>query len=347
MLNKIREEIEKNLKAYIHDLDNSLSLKKTTLLLSSNIRRFLANKGKRVRPVIFVLSYLGFSRKPAPKFYTSAASLEIMHNFMLIHDDIIDNSDLRRNRPSMHKMLDRYLAKYKNAKFSGKELAIAVGDILYAASINAFLAIEENPLRKEAALKKLTEAAVFTGLGESVELISTLKGIEKITKEEIFKIYDLKTAHYTFCLPLTLGAILAGAGQSERDKLQQYGLNLGRAYQIKDDILDLLGQKTAKLGSPLPGDLQETKNTFLLWLAYKRSGRQKSYIKKVLAKKNPAPAELTKLHKIILRTKAIECARREISSLVHKANEIHASLTGMRPRYKELLGSYSARLLKI
>ena len=207
MIARIKNRIEQELIFYIRNADKAYSLSKISPLLYGSIQNFLSRKGKRTRPILFVVSYLAFAKKPVSGLYRSAVSLELLHDFMLVHDDIIDKSATRRGEPSMHKMLNRHLANYKKIKFTGQDLTIVIGDVMYAMALEAFLSIKEDMLRKEAALKKLIQAAIYTGSGEFIELLFGAKNIDKITKEDIYKIYDLKTANYTFATPLCMGAI--------------------------------------------------------------------------------------------------------------------------------------------
>ena len=196
MLLKIRKRLDRELARFLRDLDKEYGVKKISPLLSAYIREFVQRKGKRIRPLLFVVAYLGFAKKEAPGLYTSALSLELLHDFMLVHDDIIDKSDIRRGKPSLHRMFNAYLSRYKNLKFSGQDLAIVAGDVMYAIAIHAFLAIKENMPRKEMALKKFIRAAIYTGSGEFIELLCGIKDIANTSRQDIYNIYDFKTANY-------------------------------------------------------------------------------------------------------------------------------------------------------
>ena len=346
MIDKIKNKLEKSLADYIDDLDNIYNLQAISPILSRNIKDFLSRKGKRLRPALFVMGYLAFAKKEARNLYKSALSIEFLHDFMLIHDDIIDKSDLRRGLPSMHRMLDAHLKGRANLKFGGSDLAIVVGDVIYAMAINTFLSIDEDPVRKEQALKKFTEAALYTGGGEFVELLLTLKDINKITKDDIYKIYDLKTANYTFSSPLSIGALLAGAPKIQCDRLFRYGTYLGRAFQIKDDILDMFGEEKKIGKSPLT-DLKEAKKTLLLWHAYHASSRRdRSTIKKTLASDSLTRKDLLKIRDIVSSAGSLDYAKKEITRFIREAGKISASLS-MRPQYKKMLDSYCNELVKI
>jgi len=179
MLLNIKNRVEKELRAYTRAIDRLYSLNKLSPILFKSIKEFILGGGKRVRPILFCIGYLGFSKKTPPGLYRSALSLELLHDFLLVHDDIIDKSSMRRGKPSMHTRLKRCLFGNKKAKFSGEDLAIVAGDVMYAMGLDAFLAVKEDPLRKEAALRKLIQAVLYTASGEFIELLMGIKPIEK------------------------------------------------------------------------------------------------------------------------------------------------------------------------
>ena len=343
---KIRKRIEKELKNYIRELDNSYSLSKISPVLYVNIKEFISRQGKRIRPILFVIGYLGYAKKAAAGLYRSAVSIELLHDFMLVHDDIIDKSDTRRGKPSMHAMLNKYLRSNKNAKFNGEDLTIVIGDVMFALAMHAFLAIHEDEKRKEKALKKLIEAAIYTGSGEFIELLYGLKKLEKITKEDIYRVYDYKTANYTFASPLSIGATLAGASHDQIDKLVKYGIYLGRAFQINDDILGMFGSEK-KTGKSNLTDLKEAKKTILIWYAYNNSSpKNRLMIKRLLSKKHVDKSDLLRMRWILSSSGTLDYASREINVLIKKAEFINKTLR-MKPLYLNLLNSLSKEILSL
>lgn len=343
---KIKNKIEQELKKFVAGLDRYYGLSKISPPLFHAIKEFSLREGKRVRPTLFILGYLGFTKKIAAGLYTSALSIELLHDFMLVHDDIIDKSDTRRGKPSLHKLFDRYLSGYKDNKFNGEDLAIVAGDVMYAMGLNAFLNIQENKERKEKALKQLIAAALYTGCGEFIELIYGLKKIDKITKNDIYKIYDYKTANYTFASPLAIGAILGGADKKQTDKLFKYGICLGRAFQIKDDILGMFGDEK-KIGKSTLTDLREAKKTIIIWSAYNFSDRKnRSAIKRILSKDKINLGDLSEMRKLIVASGALERAKKEVAMAMEKAQEFISS-SKMKPAYKAFLKEYSQKILSL
>jgi len=344
MFEEIKSKIEIELSGYIRSVDKAYSLKKISPVLFENIKEFISRRGKRARPILFTIGYLGFTDKPADGLYRSAVSIELLHDFMLVHDDIIDKSDTRRGLPSMHKMLNNYLARYKKLKFNGQDLTIVAGDVLFAIAMHSFLSIKEEPVRKEAALKKLIEAALYTGSGEFVELLEGAKNIASTRIEDIYKIYDLKTANYTFAAPLAIGATLAGANKAQTEKIFNYGIHLGRAFQIKDDIIGLFSEE-AQIGKSNLTDLQEAKKTILIWHAFFHSGRKnREAIKTIFSKDRVTRSDLLRIRSIVIEAGSLDFAKREIDKLRKRADYLIRS-SSMRKIYKDALVSYSSQIL--
>ncbi|MCX5699400.1 MAG: polyprenyl synthetase family protein [Candidatus Omnitrophica bacterium] len=344
MFVKIKNRIEKELRAYIGSINKLYSLNKLSPILFKNIREFICRDGKRVRPILFCIGYLGFSKKAPAGLYRSALSLELLHDFLLVHDDIIDKSDQRRGKPAMHALLRSSLGQNKKVKFNGEDLAIVAGDVIYAMALDAFLAVRENMRRKEKALKQLFLAALYTGSGEFIELLLGIKPIEKVRRQDIYKIYDYKTAHYTFASPLAMGATLAGAKPRQIKKLYSYGLLLGRAFQIKDDIIGTFGE-TEEIGKSNFTDIKEAKKTLLVWYAFNHTGKKdRLLIKRIMENKITKNTELIKMRSIITDTGALAYAQNQIKYLYTQAlNQIQG--LSMDQKYKQALDNFSKKIL--
>ena len=310
------------------------------------IEGYLRRKGKRIRPVLFVLGYLGFASKPAVNLYTSAVALELLHDFILIHDDIIDHALQRRGEPAMHVLLSRELKKAGIRRFTGADLALVTGDAIYTMAIDAFLSIQEHPVRKQRALEHLTKAALFTGCGELEELLYTVTPLERMSRNVIYRIYDRKTAHYSFAMPLAMGATLAGGPPHTVDRLFQFGICLGRAFQIKDDVLDFSPGPTRK-AKLLFGDIREGKRTLLLWFAYRQCSRvERRFLDQVYHQTRNTPADIRKAGAMIIRSGALVSACREIERLSREADRrLHA--LSIRREFRETLLTFKDHILSL
>jgi len=344
MFSQIKNRIEAELPRLLARLDRQYRLRQLSPLLFASIKDFLSRRGKRIRPILFLTAYQGVSNRHPRGLYTTALAIELLHDFMLVHDDIIDKSDTRRNEPSMHAVLNKHLAKYSRLKFNGQDLSIVVGDVMYAMAIDVFLAIDEDPQRKEEALKIFTRAAASTGAGEFIELLAGTKPLDAINKDDIYKIYDYKTARYTFCAPLSTGATLAGADRKNIAILNRLGIYLGRTFQIKDDILGMFGDEK-KIGKSTLSDLQEAKKTLLVWYAYNQgSRRDKKAIKNIFSQKKISHQTLTVMKTIVQKTGALDYAKKEAGGYLAKAKTA-LSLSCLKSHYKDFLMSYLTNLL--
>src|SRR5947199_553954 len=188
-----------------------------------------ASGGKRVRPALTLLATHAVGGEAArPNVIRMATVMEFLHTATLVHDDIIDNAETRRNRPSI------------NSRF-GNQTAVLMGDWLYMSAFETSL--QERSLTVldilTAVTRKMTE-------GELLQL--TLLGRADVTEEQYFDVLRRKTA-YLFAACCEIGAILGGCGDAERCALREYGMNLGIAFQLVDDLLDATSSEDI-LGKP-------------------------------------------------------------------------------------------------
>ncbi|MBA2379080.1 MAG: polyprenyl synthetase family protein [Blastocatellia bacterium] len=220
-----------------------------------------ASGGKRVRPALLILSsYAVGGRGDADPVIRLATVMEMLHTATLVHDDIIDNADLRRNRSSI------------NSRF-GNQTAVLMGDWLYMSAFETSL--RERSLAILDILTKLTRKMTE---GELIQL--TMLGNLSITRAEYFDILERKTA-YLFAGCSEIGAILAGAGRDEQTAMREYGMNLGIAFQLADDLLDITAEREA-LGKAAGADLLEGKVTLPLITLIERDPALKVVLEEVL-----------------------------------------------------------------
>jgi len=347
MFSQQKNRLERELKDFCGRIDKAYGLKRISPFLCRHLREYILRDGKRVRPLLFLTGYLGYSSKAPRGLYTSAIAIELLHDFMLIHDDIIDKSSTRRGLPSLHTVFDSRLAKAESdLKFNGSDMALVAGDVLYAMAIHAFLEVKADPRRKEAALRKFIEAALYTGCGEFIELINDTQRLATVTLKDIYRVYDYKTAHYTFACPLACGAILAGARPRQTKAIFDYGLLIGRAFQIKDDIIGIFGEEKDSGKSPLT-DLREGKKTVLIWHAYnKADDNNKQAIARLLSGKNADWPQLAKLRSLLDKYGSRDYAANQITGLLEKSlNRLNAA--GLKEKYRRKLETYSRQIAGI
>jgi geranylgeranyl diphosphate synthase type I len=199
-------------------------------------------------------------------------------------------------------------------------------------------------VRKQEALSILTETALFTGCGELDELLQTLRPLSEVDPKDIYRIYDWKTGHYSFTSPLTMGATLAGASRKDIRLFRQVGQDLGRAFQIRDDLLDLYGDGD-RFGKPGLLDLQEGKKTLPVWYAYHNCpAKHKARMRVVLEQPGASKKQIREIAGIIDSSGAADYAEGEMEQLVKKSVE-RLRKTAMRPTYRDFLIDYVSKML--
>lgn len=208
-------------------------------LVSSMGQYLREGGGKRVRPALLLLSAKLVAGRATDSAIRMAAVMEMLHTATLVHDDIIDDAKVRRGRPSA------------NAKW-GNDVTVLMGDWLYMTAFDMTLRERNFDI-----LDLLTNMTRLMTEGEIIQL--GLKGNSRITEEEHLDIVRRKTA-YMFSASAEVGAIVAGATPEQRRALRDYGLLLGMAFQLVDDILDFVSTEE-KLGKPIANDLREGKLT--------------------------------------------------------------------------------------
>jgi geranylgeranyl diphosphate synthase type I len=338
MLRKFKKDINNELKTLVRQSKPFLVPAVKYDLLYKGIKDFLLRDGKRIRPSFFILSYMGYSKKKLSsykKLVKCALSLELLHDFLLVHDDVIDNSELRRGKPTLQKIFNKNLKASPDAKI-GSDISIMAGDVIFAMAVESFLSFDVTSLRAKKALSKLIKAAAETGIGEYIDTVNNIKKIEQVSERDIFLTYMLKTAKYTFETPLLMGATLAGAENAELKKLSKLGIALGRAFQIHDDLLDVFSS-TEQIGKPVLSDLNESKKTLLVLRAFQAlRGKQKKSLKKILSKKKKTYGDLLRFRKLIKISGANKYCADKTLSLLDEARSICDGLR-MKAKFKNEL----------
>ena len=338
MIDQIRQRIEKSLEDFLNRIKKEYNLHLVNPILYESIREFSLRGGKRIRPLLLILSYRGYypKHKRIPRsVYNASTCIELLHNFMLIHDDIIDRSNLRRGKPTLHKLLAKAVKTHDQEKL-GSDLGIVAGDIVYALAIDAFLSIQEAPERKERALKYFIRTAAFTAMGEFIDSIHGVEKISRVKETDVFLNYTLKTARYTFDCPLVTGAILAGADNREIKKLSKLGILVGQAFQIQDDIIGIFDTQK-NIGKSILSDLAESKKTLLVCHAFEHLSKAKR--KNFLAhfnKTRKTYQDLVAIRKIFIQTGSLQYCLEQLTKRTKETYAILNHLT-MHTKYKQII----------
>lgn len=240
----------------------SLDLKGEPGELYDPIEYLIAIGGKRVRPKLAVLTFNLFSDKIDYSIIYPAMGLEIFHGFTLIHDDIMDNADLRRNRATIHKKWNT-------------NIAILSGDVMCIKSYQ-YMSFAPAPVLKNV-LDLFSQTAAKVCEGQQYDM--NFESMPFITMDDYIQMIGLKTA-VLIAASAKIGAMIGGATPKSAECIYNYGYNLGLAFQIKDDYFDSFGDSNV-FGKKIGGDILCGKKTWLLVESFKRADattRQELYI---------------------------------------------------------------------
>ena len=228
----------------INDALKNFSLKTDPQELYAPIGYTLNLGGKRIRPALLLLSNDLFDGKEDIAI-NSALAIEIFHNFTLVHDDIMDKAPLRRGKPTVYKKWN-------------ENIAILSGDVMLIQSLQ--LLCKDNTTQLAEILTLFNNTAVQVCEGQQYDM--NFENLSDVTIDDYLKMIELKTAVLLGC-SLKIGALIAGAKKEATNHIYEFGKNLGVAFQLMDDILDLYGNPE-KFGKRIGGDIISNKKTYLL-----------------------------------------------------------------------------------
>jgi geranylgeranyl diphosphate synthase type II len=200
--------------------------------------------GKRIRPALTLMACNMFSDDVQPAI-NPALGLEIFHNFTLLHDDIMDHAEVRRGRKTVHK-------KWND------NTAILSGDVMQISAYQFIAKAPENQLKRTMDLFSNTAAEICEGQQYDVDF----ENRDDVKAHEYLEMIRLKTAVLLGCA-LQIGAWIGGAGEEDAQELYEFGINIGLAFQLKDDLLDVYGDE-ASFGKKIGGDILANKKTYML-----------------------------------------------------------------------------------
>lgn len=238
----------------VNDYLEQLPYERKPQSLYDPIRYVLSIGGKRIRPVLMLMAYNLFNDQPE-KILMPACGLETYHNYTLLHDDLMDNADLRRGHETVHK---RWNAN----------TAILSGDSML---VLAYQRMAQVPKEKLAAvLDCFTETALEIGEGQEYDMAFETRN--DVREEEYIEMIRLKTSVLLACA-MKIGAILADAPEQDIENLYKFGEQLGLAFQLQDDLLDVYGNPKV-FGKAVGGDIVSNKKTYMLINAYNRANEK-------------------------------------------------------------------------
>ena len=242
---KSAKQIQESFESYLQGLDYSRRPDE----LYAPIRYVLSLGGKRIRPTFLIMAYNMYANDIESVFST-AAGMEIFHNFTLLHDDLMDRADMRRGKPTVHK-------KWND------NTAILSGDGMLVLAYRYLAEASATDLKKVLALANET----FTGIMEGQQYDMEFETRDDVREEEYIEMIRLKTS-VLLAACVQMGAMLGGASQADQRLLYEFGEKIGLAFQLQDDLLDVYGDP-AVFGKKIGGDILCNKKTYLYINTYR------------------------------------------------------------------------------
>jgi geranylgeranyl diphosphate synthase type I len=290
------EEINRELKRVLPE--------KEPKMLYRAVRHLPLAGGKRLRPLLVILSAesLGGSSRDAIPF---GLAVEMVHNFTLVHDDIMDRSLLRRKLETVH------------VKF-GEATAIVAGDVLFA---KAFEVLHELKVKPEI-FKRLNYLLIKSveEICDGQQLDMEFERRKRVSEREYLSMIEKKTASLFLCAT-TGGAILAGGNEREIDALARYGRFFGLAFQIWDDCLDLYGEEE-EIGKEIGNDIRNGKKTLILAHALSNAGESdREFLLSTLGNKDARSTTIKKVVEILTNTGSLDYAMERARDYARRAKE--------------------------
>ena len=248
----------------VNDYLDNLPYDRKPVSLYEPIRYVLSMGGKRIRPVLMLMAYNIYREHPED-ILMPACALETYHNYTLLHDDLMDNADLRRGKPTVHRKWDA-------------NTAILSGDSMLVLAYQRMAQCD--PAKMPEVLRLFTETALEIGEGQQYDM--DFEHRNDVTEDEYIEMIRLKTSVLLACA-LKIGGILGGASAEDADNLYRFGEQIGLAFQLQDDYLDVYGD-TRLFGKAIGGDIISNKKTYMLINAFLRADdRQRAELERWVA----------------------------------------------------------------
>jgi len=321
LLNNYRDRLQPFLEEYFEKkLQKANSIDPLAEESVKLIRNFTLSGGKRLRPAIMYYAYLACGGKDEDRIIDVSMSIEMVHSFLLIHDDIIDKDELRHGVKTLNAEYKSIAQKFfpkADPEHFGNSMAMIAGDL--AGSMGSEIVFNADFEAKTIirVLDKLQDIVYVTIPGEMVDVILEARGFA--TEEEVMRMYEGKTSRYTFEGPSHIGALLANADESVLEHFTDYSMPLGAAFQIRDDVLGIFGEQK-KLGKPVGSDIIEGKQTLLV-IKVRESGIkvQKKRMEQLLGKEDITESEIDEFRKIVTESGALDYANKLSQELVGRS----------------------------
>ncbi len=330
-----RAKVEEELRVFFKNKRRMLNHWTSVEALNA-IEEYTLRGGKRLRAILMILGYKMYGGNDEKAIIQASSSLELIQSYLLIHDDIMDESELRRGKKTVHKIYEGIHLSQGfggNPRRFGESMALILGDLANVYAVEILSSSKFPDDLKIMAINKLNEVIEYTGYGQIIDIYSSM--LEDFGEEDLLLLHKYKTARYTVEAPLVLGAILAG--KSEEAKIRDFAIPIGIAFQLQDDILGLFGDEK-QIGKPVTSDLAEGKKTLLILKALEKGNEEDREII-LSALGNPAVTyeQLKDVREIVRKTGSLDYSINLARKLVNQGKGALSKLNVEEEEYRTIL----------
>jgi geranylgeranyl diphosphate synthase type I len=315
---ELRLRLDEALRNFLDNASAELALLSTELeVFGATLQGFVLDGGKRLRPAFCYWAHRGTGGDHGDGVVQAAAALELLQAAALIHDDVIDNSDTRRGSPATHRVFDDLHRRHgwsgRPEEF-GRAGAILLGDLalVWADAMLAASELSPDTLRRTQPIWAAMRTEVMAG--QYLDVVEQSRGGGSV--QRALAIARLKSAKYTVERPLHLGAALAGAAEDVFAGFTGFGIPLGEAFQLRDDLLGVFGNPT-ETGKPAGDDLREGKRTVLVALALDPATEAQRSVLAGIGDPGLTDDQIEQLREVLVDT----AATREVESMIEQRVE--------------------------
>lgn len=332
-----KQLIEDRIKVLL-DAESKAIYSKETDKLYNYMKDQILSSGKRFRPLLFLSAYEAYGGSDSTKFIELCALIELYHQALLIHDDVIDEDYQRNNRPNI---LSHYLDKNLPPRFS-QAVGILAGDILLSL-VNKKVSEDQN-LSTEQRLditKLINETTIKTSYGQQLDCLNAGAKLYKLPEKYIETVYSLKTAYYSVRMPMLMAAIILDLPNSERKTIENFAKSYGIYFQLLNDYQDYFAKQ-----APFK-DFKEGKLTTPLAIAFRKSKREDlSSLKRLFANKKLSKKDQNFVSRVLIECQAKEIAIEQLEEYFNQSVKLIEKLKANNPiLIKELITDLHSQLI--
>lgn len=344
LLEGLREKLDRELAAWLARKRQAAAGWREMIELIDGVGQLTTQGGKRLRPALVYYTCRACGGPADEEVLPLALACELLHTYLLIHDDIMDHAEVRRGQPAAHvrfRQAHQQRGFHGDAQDFGRSVAILLGDLAHTWSVELLTGLHLDDERRRRLARCFSAMSEEVIGGQYLELlVASRRGASLLQEaaspadreEELRRVLRLKSGRYTAERPIQLGALLAGAPEDVVQGLSRYGAAIGEAFQLQDDLLGMFGD-AGTVGKPVGEDLREGKFTFLIHHALAAATpEQRQVLDAALGNPDLKVAEVARVRRILEETGARTKVTAMVAERLRAAREALDEIRGIELR---------------